>query len=114
MNITEKVILIKAALEDKKGEYITILDISEISSIADYFVIASGSNYNQVQALSDNVKEELFKSEIEPKNIEGYNSGSWILMDYHDIIVHVFSKDDRNFYDLERIWRDAKDVTGEF
>ena len=114
MNITEKVKLIKAALEDKKGEYITILDISEISSIADYFVIASGSNYNQVQALSDNVKEELFKSEIEPKNIEGYNSGSWILMDYHDIIVHVFSKDDRIFYDLERIWRDAKDVTGEF
>lgn len=101
------------ALEDKKGEDIKIIDISGVTVLADYFIIASGSNKNQVQALVDNVQEELFKAGHEARQVEGYQSGTWILMDYADIIVHVFSRDDRLFYDLERIWRDGRDMSVE-
>lgn len=97
-----------AALEDKKGEDITIIDISEVSVLADYFIIASGNSRNQVQALADNVEEQLGKAGFAPKNVEGYQTGNWILMDYHDVIVHVFDKQNRLFYDLERIWRDGR------
>ena len=97
-----------AALEDKKGEDITVIDISGVSVLADYFIIANGTNHNQVQALIDSVGEKLAKMGYEPKNIEGYQTGNWILMDYNDIIVHVFDKQNRLFYDLERIWRDGK------
>lgn len=98
------------ALEDKKAEDIRIIDISGVSVLADYFIIANGTNENQVRALVDNVQEELDKAGYEVKQVEGYRSGSWILLDYGDIIVHVFSKEDRLFYDLERIWRDGKEV----
>lgn len=110
MDAKEITKIIYNALEDKKGENIKILDISHVSVIADYFVIASGNNINQVQALADNVKEELFKLKLEPKNVEGYRNASWILLDYTDVIVHIFSKDDRIFYDLERIWRDGREM----
>ena len=101
------------ALEDKKGEDIRIIDIRQVSVLADYFIIASGSNANQVQA--DNVEEILGKSGYEPRQIEGYRNANWILMDYGDIIVHVFCREDRLFYDLERIWRDGKIMeAGEF
>ena len=96
------------ALDDKKGIDIKILDISEISVMADYFIIASGSNKSQVQALADNVEEEMLKLNIHSRQVEGYPSGNWILMDYDDFIVHVFNQDDRLFYDLERIWKDGK------
>ena len=96
------------ALDDKKGIDIKVLDISEISVIADYFIIASGSNKSQVQALADNVEEEMLKLDIHSRQVEGYPSGNWILMDYGDFIVHVFNQDDRLFYDLERIWKDGK------
>ena len=96
------------ALDDKKGIDIKDLDISEISVMADYFIIASGSNKSQVQALADNVEEEMLKLDIHCKQVEGYPSGNWILMDYGDFIVHVFNQDDRLFYDLERIWKDGK------
>lgn len=99
------------ALEEKKGEDIRIIDIQKISVLADYFIIASGNNKNQVQALVDNVQEVLFKNGHECKQVEGYHTGNWILLDYGDIIVHVFSKEDRLFYDLERIWRDGKDTS---
>ena len=102
--------IIYNALDDKKGENIKILDISHVSVIADYFIIANGNNINQVQALADNVKDELFKLNLEPKNVEGYRNASWILLDYTDVIVHIFSKDDRLFYDLERIWRDGREM----
>lgn len=96
------------ALEDKKAEDISIIDISEVSVLADYFLIASGNNRNQVQALVDNVEETLGKAGYVTKNVEGYQTGNWILMDYGDVIVHVFDKQNRLFYDLERIWRDGK------
>lgn len=97
-----------AALSDKKGEDIRIIDIRNVSVMADYFIIASGSNSNQVQAMVDNVEEELGKMGCTYRQVEGYQSANWILMDYGDIIVHVFDRDNRLFYDLERIWRDGK------
>ncbi|MBP5304613.1 MAG: ribosome silencing factor [Lachnospiraceae bacterium] len=98
------------AMDEHLGEDIKILNISEISTIADYFMIVNGNNPNQVQALADAVDEKLSEAGYNAKRIEGANSASWILMDYEDIIIHIFSKEDRLFYDLERIWRDGKDV----
>ena len=96
------------AIDDKKGQDIKIIDIHNVSVIADYFVIASGTNSNQVQAIVDNVEEQLGRAGFEAKQIEGNRNSSWILMDYNDIIVHIFSDESRTFYDLERIWRDGK------
>lgn len=98
------------ALDDRKGEDIVVIDISQVSVVADYFIIANGSNENQVRALVDNVEEELGKAGYNVKQREGYGLGSWVLMDYGEIIVHVFDKENRLFYDLERIWRDGKRV----
>ena len=115
MDSKELTKVIYNALDDKKGENIKILDISSVSVIADYFVIASGSNTNQVQAMADSVREALGRAGHEPRQVEGYGSANWILMDYNDIIVHIFSDESRTFYDLERIWRDGKEVSlGEF
>ena len=96
------------ALEDKKGEDIRIIDISEVSTLADYFIIASGSSVNQIKAMCDAVDEKLTRLGINKRQIEGYDAGNWVLMDYHDIVVHVFDSENRLFYDLERIWRDGK------
>ena len=96
------------ALEDKKGKDIKVIDIHDVSVIADYFVIASGTNQNQVQAMVDNVEEQLGRAGFEAKQIEGTKNSSWVLMDYGDMIVHVFDEENRLFYDLERIWRDGK------
>ena len=102
-----------AALEDKKANDVRVIDIAGISVIADYFVIASGSNTNQVQAMADSVREALGRAGYGPRQIEGYGVANWILMDYNDIIVHIFSDESRVFYDLERIWRDGKEVSVE-
>lgn len=98
------------ALEDKKGEDIKMIDIAEVSVLADYFLIASGSNESQIRALVDNVEEELEKAGYTVKQREGYGTGNWVLLDFGDIIVHVFDRENRLFYDLERIWRDGKTV----
>lgn len=99
-----------AALEDKKGEDIRVIDISEISVLADFFVIASGSNRNQLQAMSDEVEERLGRQGYPLKQIEGYEDAYWILLDFGDVIVHLFDEENRSFYDLERIWRDGKRI----
>ncbi|MBQ8306163.1 MAG: ribosome silencing factor [Blautia sp.] len=101
------------ALEEKKGKDIQVIDIHEVSVIADYFVIASATNPNQLQAMVDGVEEELGKAGFTPKQIEGSKNSSWVLMDYEDMIVHVFDEENRLFYDLERIWRDGKIVKPE-
>lgn len=101
------------ALADKKGENIKIINISEVSPIADYFIIADGANQNQLQAMCDVVDEELYKAGCVLKQTEGNRNSTWILMDYGDIIVHVFSKEDRLFYDLERIWKDGVEIDPE-
>ena len=101
------------ALEDKKAEDIKIIDISELSVIADYFIIAGGSNRSQIQALSDNVEEKLGRAGHCKKQVEGYDSANWILMDFGDVIVHVFDKENRLLYDLERIWCDGRQISKE-
>ncbi len=95
------------ALNDKKAEDLKVIDISKVSVMADLFIIASGSNRSQIQAMIDNVQEKLHKEGYDCKQIEGYDSANWILMDYRDIIIHVFDNENRLFYDLERIWRDG-------
>jgi len=97
------------ALEDKKGEDITLLDISNISVMTDYFVITNGNNDSHVRALMENVEEKMKQAGYEMKQQEG-KGGAWTLMDYGDMIVHIFDKDSRAFYNLERIWSDAKVV----
>ena len=99
-----------AALEDRKAEDVTVIDISEISPIADYFIIANGNNANQLTAMEDAVDEAMYTNGVHQKQVEGTGNSTWILMDYQDIIVHLFSKEDRQFYDLDRIWRDGKVV----
>ncbi len=109
MNLIQQMIVnAVSGLEDKKGEDIKIIDISEVSPISDYFILASGSNGNQVQAMADSVVEKMHKAGFSLKQIEGYDSANWILMDFVDIVVHVFDRESRNFYDLERIWSDGK------
>ena len=104
------------ALADKKGEDIRVIDIAGISVLADYFIIANGTNQNQLQAMRDAADEALQtlgKAGYEVKQREGYGLGSWVLLDFGDIIVHVFDRENRVFYDLERIWRDGKQVDPE-
>lgn len=111
MNTSKEMVkLAFAALSEKKGEDIQIIDIQGISVLADYFIIANGTNAKQVQAMADQVQETLGKAGYEVKQVEGYQTANWILMDYKDIIVHVFCREDRLFYDLERIWRDGKTI----
>ena len=108
MEIIELVKKAVEALKDKKAEDVTVIDITGISSVADYFIIANGNNQNQLTAMQDAVDETFYKEGLKAKQIEGNSHSTWILMDYQDIIVHLFSKEDRLFYDLERIWRDGK------
>ncbi|MCI6553978.1 MAG: ribosome silencing factor [Lachnospiraceae bacterium] len=98
------------ALEDKKAEDIRIIDIRQVSILADYFIIASGTNRSQIQAMTDNVSEVLGRSGTALRQVEGYDTANWILMDFGDIIVHIFDKENRLFYNLERIWQDGKQV----
>ena len=97
-------------IEEKKGEDIKVIDIAKVSAIADYFIIASANNINQVQAISDEIDFILGKEGIMPKAIEGNKNASWMLLDYNDIVVHIFLREDRAFYDLDRIWRDGKEI----
>ena len=107
MEAKEMARLAVAALEDRKAVDVKVINIENISTLADYFIIASGTNRNQVQAMSEAVEEELQKQDIHPKNIEGYQTANWILMDYGDIVLHIFDEENRLFYDIERIWKDG-------
>ena len=96
------------ACQEKKAENITVLQLDEqASGFTDYFVVCSGSNPRQVQAIADEVDKSLSADGIEPKHIEGYNQAEWLLMDYVDFVVHIFSESARKFYDLERLWKTA-------
>jgi ribosome-associated protein len=98
------------AAESKQAKDIRVLDLREISSFADFFVIASGSNSKQIQTISDEIEAQLKKHGERPHSVEGYTHADWILMDYGDYLVHIFSDKARVYYDLERLWRDAKQV----
>lgn len=96
------------AFEDKKAFDIILLDISKVASFASYFLMCSGDSSRQIQAIADEVEKKLKENGIRPNHVEGYRHAEWILMDYVDIVVHVFSKSARAYYDLERLWRDGK------
>jgi ribosome-associated protein len=96
---------------DKKAFDIVALDLRSIASFTDYFVIASGSNQRQVQAVADEINDQLKKQlGSRPVRVEGYNSAEWVLLDYGDFVFHIFNGDAREFYDLARLWRDARKV----
>ena len=98
------------AASEKKAIDVVVLDLREIASFTDYFVITSGANERQVQAISDGVSENLKKSGSAAARIEGYKTAEWVLLDYGDFIVHIFEQKARGFYDLERLWRESKRV----
>lgn len=98
-------------LDGKKAEDITVIDISQISSISDYFIVTNGTSLPHVQTLVDEISRELSKLDYKPNTVEGGRSATWILLDYIDVVIHVFTKEDREFYNLERIWRDGRFVS---
>ncbi|MCA1630795.1 MAG: ribosome silencing factor [Acidobacteria bacterium] len=95
------------AADDKKAFDLVLLDVSEVASFTEYFLIATGTNPKQVQAISDEVVERLKKDGRRPARVEGYRGAEWVLLDYGDFVFHVFEEKARRFYDLERLWRDA-------
>ena len=98
------------AAEDKKAENITVLDLTNAHGFTDYFVICSGTNSRQIRAIADGITEALAGSGIKPAHLEGYDRSEWVLVDYFDFIVHVFSPETRAFYDLERLWGNAEPI----
>jgi len=106
--MNEALRLALVAFEDKKAFDIVLLDISKVASFASYFLMCSGDSSRQIQAIADEVEKKLKENGIRPNHVEGYRHAEWILMDYVDLVVHVFSKSARAYYDLERLWRDGK------
>ncbi|MEA4963118.1 ribosome silencing factor [Lutispora sp.] len=97
-------------LQDKKAKDIKVLDIHELSALSDYFVIATGTSTTHVQALCDNVEEKMGEAGYTMHHKEGFRSGRWILLDYYDVVIHIFYEEERKFYNLERLWVDAKTI----
>lgn len=110
-DLDETVKLAIRSAQEKKAVDLVVLDLREIASFTEFFIIASGTNQRQVQAVCDEIDAQL-KKQLRAKavRIEGYNTGEWVLLDYGDFVVHVFNKEAREFYDLERLWRDARKV----
>jgi ribosome-associated protein len=106
----EKAILCARAALDHKAIDLAILEVKKLSSFADYFVISSGSSDRQVQAIASHVEEKLGKQGLHPLGIEGKREGRWVLLDYGDVVIHIFYQPIREFYDLERLWSDAPKV----
>ena len=109
MDSKELAILSARAMDQRKGSKITILKVEDLSTLTDYFVVGTGASRIQTQAMADNIEEVVSKEEggLRPSRIEGLQEGRWILMDYGHVIIHIFQEDDRNFYNLERLWADA-------
>jgi ribosome-associated protein len=108
--MTDGLITAVKALDSKKGIDIRVIEIGKLSSLADFFVIVSGNSETQTRALADEVEIKLKEAGITPKNIQSDTGHTWIIMDYYDFIIHVFHKETREFYSLERLWRDGLDV----
>lgn len=103
-----------AAAEDRKALDLAVLHLQPVSDFTDYFLICSGTNERQVQAIADAVQEKLRTEKSRPLHVEGYNKGHWVLLDYGDFVMHIFQEEPRRFYSLERLWGDAPNVTAEF
>ena len=110
MTSLDQALLAVKALDGKKGVNIQVIEISDISVLADYMVIATGTSSTHVKALADEVEYQLDKAGVSVSHIEGYRSNTWILLDYVDVIVNVFDNEARAFYDLDRMWHDGKPV----
>ncbi|MCL2874383.1 MAG: ribosome silencing factor [Defluviitaleaceae bacterium] len=110
LDIKEALKVAYKALDDKFGNDIVVLNISEKSILTDYFIIADGTNASQIKAMADEVNEKLGKFGLRINQSEGRDNAEWILLDYGDIIIHIFDKANRDFYDIERIWSDAEKV----
>ena len=109
--LDERAKLALHSASEKKALGLTAIDLREVASFTEFFIIAAGTNQRQVQAISDAIEEQLKKQlQARPIRIEGYNSAEWVLMDYGDFVIHIFEQKAREFYDLERLWRDAKKV----
>jgi ribosome-associated protein len=97
------------AVESKKGEQVVILEMDRNSgAFTDYFILCTGTNPRQIQAISDEIEKQLAELGVRPNSLEGYNQGEWVLLDYVDFVVHIFSERSRKFYDLERLWKSAR------
>jgi|SRR5215471_6067361 len=108
----QQVVLAVSAVESKKGEDLAILAMDRASgAFTDYFIVCTGTNPRQIQAISDEVEQRLSRSGVRANSIEGYNQAEWVLLDYVDFVVHVFSERARKFYDLERLWKSAARLT---
>ncbi|MFP4021136.1 MAG: ribosome silencing factor [Halanaerobium sp.] len=110
LGIKDIALLAADAADDKKAEDIDILNVQGLTVIADYFVLCSANSDQQVRAVARAVDEKLSEKGIEPKKIAGMDDARWVLMDYTDVIVHVFKKREREYYDLERLWSDAEKI----
>lgn len=111
----EQVRVAVAAAQSRKAEKLKVLNLKAVSDFTDYFLICSGTNERQVQAIADTVVEQLRGARVRPLHVEGYQHGHWILLDYGgDMVIHIFLEETRQFYGLERLWADAPDVTAEF
>ncbi|MBP0982075.1 MAG: ribosome silencing factor [Oscillospiraceae bacterium] len=113
MTTLDKAKKVAQLIDNKKGEDVRVLHIGTLTTIGDYFVVATGNSTTQVKAFADEVDEKMSAEGLEPKRIEGYNTASWILMDYDDVIVHLFLRETREFYALERLWGDAPEIDWE-
>jgi ribosome-associated protein len=98
------------AAESKQARDLVVLDVREVTSFADFFLIATGLNTRQIQAIADEIRQQLAKQGESPVSVEGYENAEWVLVDYGDFLVHIFSQKAREYYDLERLWRDAKQL----
>lgn len=103
--------LVVKAAEDKKAENVLVMDISELSVIAEYFVICTGNNERQVQAIVNEIRDQAHKHGYNVRGIEGADEGRWVLVDLGDVVIHVFHREERDFYNIERLWGDAKIVS---
>jgi ribosome-associated protein len=110
LNLVDIAKLVATVAEEKKAQDVTVLDIRDVSAFADYFVICHGGSRTQVEAIATAIKKKCEEQEIRIKGVQGLNEARWVLIDIGDVVVHVFHRDERDFYDLERLWRDAEPV----
>lgn len=101
------------AIDSKRGENIKVLKVGDITILANYFVIANGNSSTQVKALADEVEFKLSEAGLEPHRTEGFQGANWIVLDYIDVVIHIFHKETRDFYDLERLWQDGTEISAE-